>query len=44
MLFVTFLLLVVGFALLYAGVHSGEGWKKPWQPFVEQLGARVKPA
>jgi hypothetical protein len=38
-LLVTFLLMVVGFALVYAGVHSGDGWKKPWAPFVRQLQA-----
>lgn len=38
MLFVVFLLGAAGFALMYAGVKGGELWKKPWQPFVDQLG------
>jgi hypothetical protein len=37
MLFVTLLLLLVGFALMYAGVHSGDTWKHPWSPFVDML-------
>jgi hypothetical protein len=42
MLFVSLLLLVVGFALVYAGVKNGNTglWQKPWQPFAEQLGAK----
>ena len=37
MLFTAFLLLVVGFALVYAGLHSGNTWRQPWAPFVDQF-------
>jgi hypothetical protein len=36
-LFTALLMLVVGFALVYAGLSGGDTWKKPWQPFVDQL-------
>ncbi len=38
MLLTSFLLLTSGFTLMYAGVHSGEAWKHPWSPIVDQLG------
>lgn len=37
MLFTALLMLVIGFALVYAGLHGGDTWKHPWQPFVDQL-------
>lgn len=43
MLFTAFLLLVVGFALMYAGLHSGNTWRQPWAPFVDQFKS-AKPA
>lgn len=38
MLLTSFLLLTAGSTLMYAGVHSGEAWKHPWSPIVDQLG------
>lgn len=43
MLFTAFLLMVAGFALMYAGLHSGEIWKHPWSPFVDQLKGKPAP-
>lgn len=41
MLFVSLLLVAAGFTLVYAGLHSGDTWKHPWSPWVDQLGKPI---
>lgn len=37
MLAVGLLFMVTGFTLVYAGLHKGDGWQRPWGPFVDAL-------
>jgi hypothetical protein len=40
LLLTAFLLLVVGFALAYSGIKSGDAWKTPWSPIASALSGK----
>lgn len=40
MVLAMFVFLALGIGLMYAALHSGMTWQKPWQPFVDALSSR----
>lgn len=41
MLFVTLLLVLVGFLLVNAGLRGDGTWRKPWQPVADAIGKKA---